>query len=46
MLKPLQVRVDLGLMAMNGYSIVPRSLILKPHHQMDFSTNSKADWAY
>ena len=34
---PLQVRVDLGVMAMKRYSALPRSQELDPHHQMQFS---------
>ena len=33
---PLQVRVDLEIMAMKGYSTLPRSPELEPHHQMHF----------
>ena len=33
----LWVSVDLGVMAMKGYSILPRSPELEPHHQMKFS---------
>ena len=34
---PLRVRVDLGVMAMKGYSTFPRALELEPHHQMQFN---------
>ena len=37
----LQVRVDLGVMAMKGYSTFPRSPKLEPHHQMQFSVISR-----
>ena len=29
--------MDLGLMAMKGYSTLPRSPELKPHHQIQFN---------
>ena len=32
---PLQARVDLGAMAMKGYSAFPKALaLLEPHHQI------------
>ena len=34
---PLKIKVDLGIMAMKGYSTLPRSPELEPHHQMLFS---------
>ena len=34
---PLQVRVDMGLMTIKGYSTFPRSQDLEPHHQMLFN---------
>ena len=34
----LPVRVDLEVMAMKGHFIIPRSLELEPHLQMQFST--------
>ena len=34
---PLQIRVDLGIMAVNGYSTLSRSPELESHHQMQFS---------
>ena len=36
-----RVRVDPGLMAMKEYSILPKSLELKPHHQMQISVISR-----
>ena len=34
-MQPLQARVDLGVMAMKGYSVFPKALaLLKPHHQI------------
>ena len=33
-IQPLRVRVDLGIMSMKGYSIIPRYPELEPHHQI------------
>ena len=38
---PTPSRVDLGVMAMKGYSALPRSPELKPHHRMQFSVISR-----
>ena len=38
----LQVRVNLGVMAMKRYSTLPRSPELKPYNQMQFSVISRA----
>ena len=34
---PLGVRVDLGAMAVKGYSTLPKDPEQEPHHQMQFS---------
>ena len=34
---PRQIKVDLGVMAMKGYSTLPRSLELELHHLIQFS---------
>ena len=34
---PLQVRIDLRVMAMKGYSILLRPPEMEPHNQMQFS---------
>ena len=38
---PLWIRVELGVMAMQRYSILPRSTELKPPHQIQFSVIPK-----
>ena len=38
---PFQVWVDLGIMAMKGYSTYLKSPKLKPHHQMQFNVISR-----
>ena len=35
--RPLRVRVDQKVIAMNRYSALPRSLWVEPHHQMLYS---------
>ena len=37
----LQVRVDLGVMVMKRYSILPKSPKFKPHHQKQFNVTLK-----
>ena len=37
---PLLIRVDLGVMAIKGYSTLPRSQELEPYYQMQFSVIS------
>ena len=39
---PLQVRADLGAMAMKGYATFPKApTLLKPHHQKQYQKNKK-----
>ena len=38
---PLQVRVDQGVVAINGYSTSPKTLLWVPHHQMQFRVRSR-----
>ena len=38
---PLRVRVDLGAMAMYGYSIFPKTPKHEPHYQMQFTVISQ-----
>ena len=37
----LWIRMDLGVMAMKGYSTLPKLPELKPYHQMQFSVISR-----
>ena len=41
-IQPLQVRVDLGVMVIKGYSTQLRALKLEPHYQMEFSAIPRA----
>ena len=40
---PLPVKVDLGVMVMNRYSTLPKSLEMEPHHQMHFIVKSNTN---